>query len=236
MHRGAAGTCRPSRVVKPSNGFLFCFQRLSTSGFIRKKETYLPVRKFDWSIKSYAQYIIGTIFYHVVSSLNWNVRLQAKILLERTYFFGSKNGKFQIRYNKWLSTELNHTLKNWRKIKHIWGNKNSDLPNNHILYGLFWKIAFDEVLACAEENSRCQGRTRRVARVNKLGILSQNISPLYFSYFVKIIWCSCWLCTPPPLFWGWILLILRSPKGSCCSISDDLSCFFYTGDVLQWHT
>ena len=29
---------------------------------------------------------------------------------------------------------------------------------------------------------------------------------------------------PPPLFWGWILLILRSPKGGCCSISDDLSC------------
>ena len=28
-----------------------------------------------------------------------------------------------------------------------------------------------------------------------------------------------------PLFWGWILLILRSPKGGCCSISDDLSCF-----------
>ena len=29
---------------------------------------------------------------------------------------------------------------------------------------------------------------------------------------------------PPPLFWRWILLILRSPKGGCCSISDDLSC------------
>ena len=32
--------------------------------------------------------------------------------------------------------------------------------------------------------------------------------------------------TPPPLFWGWILLILRSPKGGCCSISDDLSCSY----------
>ena len=41
----------------------------------------------------------------------------------------------------------------------------------------------------------------------------------------KIIWCSCWFWTPPPLFWGWIFLILRSPKGGCCSISDDLSCF-----------
>ena len=29
--------------------------------------------------------------------------------------------------------------------------------------------------------------------------------------------------TPPP-FWGWVLLILRSPKGGCCSISVDLSC------------
>ena len=47
------------------------------------------------------------------------------------------------------------------------------------------------------------------------------------SYFVKIIWCSCWFCNPPPLFWGWILLILRSPKGGCCSISDDLSCSCY---------
>ena len=31
---------------------------------------------------------------------------------------------------------------------------------------------------------------------------------------------------PPPLFWGWILLILQSPKGGYCSISDDLSCSF----------
>ena len=76
------------------------------------------------------------------------------------------------------------------------------------------------------------------------------------SYFVKIIWCSCWFWPPPPLFWGWILLmerellscdnllpirllynmqinmfklillILRSQKGGCCSISDDLSCSF----------
>ena len=43
------------------------------------------------------------------------------------------------------------------------------------------------------------------------------------SYFVKIIWCSCWFRNPHPLFWGWILHISRSPKGGCCSISDDLS-------------
>ena len=29
---------------------------------------------------------------------------------------------------------------------------------------------------------------------------------------------------PPPPFWGCVLLYLRSPKGGCCSISDDLSC------------
>ena len=28
----------------------------------------------------------------------------------------------------------------------------------------------------------------------------------------------------PSLFWGCVLLYLRSPKGGCCSISDDLSC------------
>ena len=27
-----------------------------------------------------------------------------------------------------------------------------------------------------------------------------------------------------PLFWGCVLLYLRSPKGGCCSISDDMSC------------
>ena len=39
-------------------------------------------------------------------------------------------------------------------------------------------------------------------------------------------WCLhfSWFCIPPPLFWGWILLILRLPKGGYCSISDDLSC------------
>ena len=38
---------------------------------------------------------------------------------------------------------------------------------------------------------------------------------------------------PPPLFWGWILLILRSPKGGCCSISDDLSCFCVLSKFLN---
>ena len=30
--------------------------------------------------------------------------------------------------------------------------------------------------------------------------------------------------TPPPPFWGCVLLYSWSPKGGCCSISDDLSC------------
>ena len=43
------------------------------------------------------------------------------------------------------------------------------------------------------------------------------------SYFVKIIRCSRWFC-PPPFFRGSVLLYLRSQKGGCCSIPDDLSC------------
>ena len=47
------------------------------------------------------------------------------------------------------------------------------------------------------------------------------------SYFVQIIWCSCWFCNPrpppPPRFLlRYVLLYLWSPKGGCCSISDDL--------------
>ena len=39
---------------------------------------------------------------------------------------------------------------------------------------------------------------------------------------------------PPPLFWGWILLILRSPKGGCCSISDALSCSWWYAENGTW--
>ena len=31
----------------------------------------------------------------------------------------------------------------------------------------------------------------------------------------------------PPLFWGSVLLYLRSPRGGCCSLSDDLSCYYH---------
>ena len=42
-------------------------------------------------------------------------------------------------------------------------------------------------------------------------LISETAVGCTTSYFVKIIWCSCWFCNPPPLFWGWILLILWSP-------------------------
>ena len=133
VRRGAAGTCRPSRAVKTFRGIIFLFSKIIHFRFVRKKETYLPVQKFVGSINSYTQCILWTIFYHVVTSLNWNWKVcKRKYCLNgrkfsRT-FFGPKNWNFQNRYKKWLSTELNHTLKNWRKIKHLRGNKNSDLP------------------------------------------------------------------------------------------------------------
>ena len=42
---------------------------------------------------------------------------------------------------------------------------------------------------------------------------------------------------PSPLNWGNSLLYLRSPKGGCCSVSDDWSCFCThpTGVLLLWH-
>ena len=133
VRRGAAGTCRPSRAVKTFRGIIFLFSKIFHFRFIRKKETYLPVQRFDGSINSYTQCILWTIFYHVVTSLKWNWEVcKRKYCLNgrkfsRT-FFGQKTGTFRIGTKKWLSTELNHTLKNWRKIKHLRGNKNSDLP------------------------------------------------------------------------------------------------------------
>ena len=53
------------------------------------------------------------------------------------------------------------------------------------------------------------------------------------SYFVKIIRCSRWFCTP--LFLGRVLFYLRSPKGGCCSISDDLSCSFVLVNSNLFH-
>ena len=44
------------------------------------------------------------------------------------------------------------------------------------------------------------------------------------------LWGSVSLYLP---FWGRVLLYLRSPKGGCCSISDDLSCFcIITGYII----
>ena len=68
------------------------------------------------------------------------------------------------------------------------------------------------------------------------GLLSKILASLMRNYFPKrpsgaplhtlskLYDVPVGFVTPPPLFWGWILLILRSPKGGCCSISDDLSC------------
>ena len=85
VRRGAAGTCRPSRAVKTFRGILFLFSKIVHFRYIRKSETYLPVQNFVGSINSYTQYILWTIFYHVVTCLHWNWGgLHAKILLERT--------------------------------------------------------------------------------------------------------------------------------------------------------
>ena len=43
---------------------------------------------------------------------------------------------------------------------------------------------------------------------------------------VKIIWCFRWFSNPPPLIWGSVLLYMRSPKGGCCPLYDDLSCSY----------
>ena len=51
----------------------------------------------------------------------------------------------------------------------------------------------------------------------------------------QLIWFSCWFCIlPPPLIWGSEFVYLRSPKGGCFSITDDLSCSVNT--VWVWHS
>ena len=58
------------------------------------------------------------------------------------------------------------------------------------------------------------------------GIIFRNGSRMHRFILKKIILCSRWFCNPH-LFWGSVLLYLQSPKGGCCSISGDLSCFCY---------
>ena len=41
------------------------------------------------------------------------------------------------------------------------------------------------------------------------------------------------LYLPPPLFWGSVLLYMRSPKGGCCSIADDLTCSYGNATFQQ---
>ena len=56
-------------------------------------------------------------------------------------------------------------------------------------------------------------------------LVSRNGFGCTATYIIKILGCSHWFCKPPPSFiWGSVLLYSQSPKGGCCSISDDLSC------------
>ena len=54
--------------------------------------------------------------------------------------------------------------------------------------------------------------------------------------FCFLKYCQNYMMFPlvlyPLLFWGCVLPYLRSPKGSRCSISDDLSCCFNTPPSL----
>ena len=40
------------------------------------------------------------------------------------------------------------------------------------------------------------------------------------------MWCSRWFCNPPPPRLRQCIAYMRSPKGGCCSISDDLFCSY----------
>ena len=55
----------------------------------------------------------------------------------------------------------------------------------------------------------------------------------------RFILCRSYMMFPLvlyPLFWGCVLPYLRSPKGGCCSISDDLSCyFFWWSNHFKWN-
>ena len=61
---------------------------------------------------------------------------------------------------------------------------------------------------CIEDN--CQS-SRTVSRRSCCLLWASNIHRKF------------WFCSSP-LIWGSVSLYMRSPKGGCCSISDDLSC------------
>ena len=63
------------------------------------------------------------------------------------------------------------------------------------------------------------------------GMLSICLSHFNLLLIMLIIWC--WFCTS--LFWGSVLLYLRSPKGDRCSISDDLSCSYCDAQERSRH-
>ena len=126
-------------MLKPSEGFFFWFQRLSTSGI------YAKARR----ICRYTTLLDRWIFIHNIFFGRFSIMLllvftEIGEVCKRKYcldglrfsrtFWGPKTGSFKLGTKKWLSTELNHILKNWRKIKHLRGNKNSELPEYSIFH------------------------------------------------------------------------------------------------------
>ena len=84
---------------------------------------------------------------------------------------------------------------------------------------IYNEIVFD----CAIEKCKTEAFTN-ISICNWWGIIFRNGRRVHRFILCQNYMMFLLVLNPPPLFWGWILLILRSPKGGCCSISDDLSC------------
>ena len=95
-------------------------------------------------------------------------------------FWGPKTRSFKLGTKKWLSTELNHILKNWRKIKHLRGNKNSDLPEYSIFHKDCLKNRFWRSLGMRRSGITLLRSDAACCQSEKWGILSQNNVLLYF--------------------------------------------------------
>ena len=93
-------------------------------------------------------------------------------------FWGPKTGSFKLGTKKWLSTELNHILKNWRKIKHLRGDKNSDLPE----YSIFHQDCLKKSLLTKSGHAQKRYHVAKVGR----GVLPEwkvgNIESKYRSF------------------------------------------------------
>ena len=141
VRRGAAGTCRPSRAVKTFRGIFFLFSKIIHFRFIRKKETYLPVQKFVGSINSYTQCILWTIFYHAVTSLNWNWEVcKRKYCLNGRKF--SKTGTFKIGTKNGYLQNWTILSKTEEKLSISEETKIQTCPNNLYFIRIVWKNRF----------------------------------------------------------------------------------------------